>query len=99
MSSTSMRRRSFSAFGGVTAAGGVCALVAGLALYDERVRLQLSRIVSGRAPSGEIATAGERMQEAVSVLVQAVADQSIEHAPLVVFGVAALVLVLFMTRT
>jgi hypothetical protein len=32
-------------------------------------------------------------------VVEAVRDQSLDHAPMVIFAIAALVLVLFMTRT
>lgn len=92
-----MRRRTV--YGGVTAAAGVCALVTGLALIDERVRDQIVRIMRGKAPTDELVSAGERATDLMTMVMQAVRDQSIEHAPLVVFSVAALVLVLFMTRT
>jgi hypothetical protein len=91
-----MRR---SVFGGLTAAAGVCALVTGLALFDERVRGQIARIMSGKTPTDELVSAGERASDLMTMAMQAVRDQSIEHAPLVVFSLAALVLVLFMTRT
>lgn len=86
-------------FGGLTAAGGFGALVVALALFDGRVRDQLSNVFARRGPTNEIATAGARAQELLAVLAQVVTDQSIEHAPLVIFGLAALVLVLFMLRT
>ncbi len=92
-----MRRPSF--FGGATAIGGVTALVLGLAILDERVRLQLARVFSGKGPTDEIASVGNSFQQLMSVTWQAIADQSIENAPLVVFSIAALVLVVWMTRT
>jgi hypothetical protein len=97
MNGTGTRRRSV--FGGFTALAGVCALVASLAIMDVRVRDEISRVVSGHAPSGEIITLGEQAQDMARVLTQAVRDHTMEHAPLVIFAVAALVLVLFMTRT
>ena len=86
-------------FGGLTAIVGVSALVLGLAILDERVRAQLARVFSGKAPTGEIAAVGNSFQQLMAVTWQAIADQSIENAPLVVFSVAALVLVVWMTRT
>jgi hypothetical protein len=86
--------------GVITATGGICALVAGLAIIDERVRGQLASMVTNRpAASSELASVGDRLQDFLFVATQAVTDQSIEHAPLVIFALAALVLVLFMTRT
>jgi hypothetical protein len=88
-----------SLFGGLTAIAGVGALVLGLAVVDERVRVQLARVFSGKAPTDEIASVGNSFRQLMAVTWQAVADQSIENAPLVVFSVAALVLVVWMTRT
>ena len=92
-----MRRPSM--FGGATAIAGIGALVLGLAVLDERVRVQLAHVFSGRAPTDEIASVGTSFQQLLSVTWQAIADQSIENAPPVVFSVAALGLVVWMTRT
>jgi hypothetical protein len=92
-----MARRSM--FGGLTAVGGACGLVLGLAIIDDRVRDQLARLLSGGGPTRELASAGGRAQELTEILVDAVRDQSIEHAPLVIFALAAMLLVLFMIRT
>lgn len=93
-----MRLRRPSIFGGLTALAGMGALVAGLALMDERVRVQIGRVVGGQAPTGEIVALTERVQDLLVIAAQVVRDQSIEHAALVIFAMAALVLVLFMTR-
>ena len=90
-----LRRR---VFGGLTAAGGAGTLVVALALFDERVRDQIASALSRRGATDEMAGAAARARELLGVLVQAVTDQSIEHAPLVLFGLAALVLILFMLR-
>jgi len=90
-------RRPFA--GGLTAIGGLCALLVGLALVDERVRDRLARLASSRTASGEIASAGAKLQELVEIVALAVRDQSIEQAPLVIFSLAAIVLLLFMLRT
>lgn len=83
----------------LTAATGVAILVMVLALVDDRVRDQADRIVHGQTPSSDITMAGEQAQDMAYVFMHAVRDQSIEHAPLTIFGLAALVLVIFMTRT
>jgi hypothetical protein len=85
--------------GGFTAIAGLGARVLGLAIVDERVRFQLERVFSGRAPTAEIRSIGAQLQDLLRVTWQAVQDQSVENAPLVIFSVAALVLVLWMTRT
>jgi len=85
--------------GGFTAVAGAIALVLGLAIVDERVRTQMGRVLSGRPPTAEITSLGVQVKDLLSVTWQAIQDQSIENAPLVVFSVAALVLVAWMTRT
>ena len=90
-------RRPFAS--GLAAAGGVCALLIGLAAIDDRVRDQLVSAFARQGPTEEIATLGSRIKEIVTVIAQAVQDQSIEHAPMVIFALVAMVLLLFMTRT
>jgi hypothetical protein len=90
-------RRPFSS--GLAAAGGICALLIGLAAIDDRVRDQMSLAFARRGPTEEIATVGSQVQDMVAIVAQAVRDQSIENAPMVIFALAAMVLVLFMTRT
>jgi hypothetical protein len=85
--------------GGFTAIAGVAALLVGLAIVDERVRAELSRVVSGRPPTEEILSFSAQVKEFLGVLWQALQDQSVENAPLVIFSVAAFVLVVWMTRT
>jgi hypothetical protein len=94
-----MTTRRPSMMGGFTAVAGVGALLLGLAIVDERVRHEFGRMVSGRPPTAEIVSFGGQAKEFVNVLWQAVQDQSVENAPLVIFSVAALVLVVWMTRT
>jgi hypothetical protein len=94
-----MTTRRPSMMGGFTAIAGAGALIVGLAIVDERVRRELGRVVSGRPPTQEIVSFGGQVKEFLGVLWQAVQDQSVENAPLVIFSVAALVLVVWMTRT
>jgi hypothetical protein len=85
--------------GSLTVIGGLCALVVGLAVVDERVRVRLAGLANAQTASGEIASAGTKLRELAEVVAVAVRDQSIDNAPLVIFGLAAMVLVLFMLRT
>jgi hypothetical protein len=81
------------------ATGGLGVLFACLALVDERVRDQFAQIFTGGAPTGEVGSALAQVQQTIAVVMEALRDQSVAYAPLTVFGLAALVLVLFMTRT
>lgn len=78
---------------------GITALVIGLAAIDDRVGTELARLVEGRGPSDEIVRLGGQIEHAVLVFAQSVSYHSIEQAPLTIFALAALVLVLFMLRT
>jgi len=90
-------RRPFA--GGLTSVGGVVALAIGLAAIDDRVRDQFARVFTSRGPTNEITTLGSRLNDMVLIAAQAVTEQSIAHAPLVIFALAAAILVLLMTRT
>ena len=85
--------------GWITAVGGISAVVGGLAIIDERVRFELVSLAHGTGSTGDFVSASSKMQDVVTVFLQAVRDQSIEHAPLTIFSLCALVLVLFMLRT
>lgn len=89
-------RRPFA--GVLTSAGGLFALLIGLAVIDDRVKDQIALAFTSRGPTEEFATVGSRLNEIVLIAAQAVRDQSIEHAPLVIFALAAVILVLLMTR-
>jgi hypothetical protein len=88
-----------SLFGGITAVAGFTGLLLGLAVVDERVRTQLGRVFSANPPTGEIASFTYEIRELLTVTWQAIAAQSVENAPLFIFSVAAIVLVIWMTRT
>ena len=87
------------AFGeALMSAGALAILLLALVAVDDRVREQISlRLTTG--PSVELANAGERVRDLTTVIVEAARDQSIEHAPLLIFVLAATVLVMFMLRT
>ena len=97
--SAALQRPSNKVLNLLLAVGGVGGLLAGLAIVDERVRLQFAHIVTGQGASGELGSAVGQVQGMVTVVLLALRDQSLAYAPLTIFGLAALVLVLFMTRT
>jgi len=77
---------------------GLGVLIATLAAMDERMREQVMLRVNGD-PAAELASAGATVRSLTAVVVEAVRDQSIEHAPLVIFVVIGALLLLFMLRT
>ena len=83
----------------VLTAGGAMALVLALVMFDDRVRDQITAVFDARHPTDAIAGLSGRATEVVAIVAQAMRSQSLEHAPLVIFALAATVLVLFMLRT
>ena len=79
--------------------GALLVLMVILAAIDGRVREQISLRLGSGTTSAQLAGAGVTVRNLADVIVEAVRYQSIEHAPLVLFVIAALVLVLFMLRT
>lgn len=79
-------------------AGAVAVLLAALILFDDRVREQISLRVSSH-PTAELAAAGEQVKGLTEIVLDAARDQTIGHAPLVIFTLAATILVIFMLRT
>jgi hypothetical protein len=90
-------RRATTSF--ITTSSGLGAIVVGLAVIDERVRSEVGALLAGRATAGELAGFGARLQDLALIAIQAVRDQSIAHAPLTLFALAALVLFVLMMRT
>jgi hypothetical protein len=88
-------RRAFSE--ALMSAGTVAVLLLALVAFDGRVRDEVSRRIA--RPSVELAGAGQQVSDLTSVIAEAVRDQSLAHAPLLIFALAATVLVLLMLRT
>ena len=87
------------AFGeALMSAGALAILLLVLVAVDDRVREQISLRVAVRS-TVELASAGERVRDLTTVIAEAVRDQSVEHAPLLIFTLSAFVLVMFMLRT
>jgi hypothetical protein len=80
-------------------AASIGAVVAGLAVLDGRLRQQIVAVASGRGPSGEIVAVGAQMHDLIKTFLDVARDQSLAHAPLALFAIAAFVLLLFMLRT
>jgi hypothetical protein len=78
--------------------GTVVVLLLVLIGFDDRVREQVSMRIHAR-PSVELASAGRQLDDLTTVIAMAAHEQSIGHAPLLLFTLAAAVLVLFMLRT
>jgi hypothetical protein len=79
-------------------AAGALTVVIGLIMIDERVRQAIALQMTAR-PSMELASAGTRARDLAMVMMRAAHDQSLAHAPLVIFAVVGFVLFLFMLRT
>ena len=79
--------------------GALATLLATLVLVDDRVREQVSMRFSGRPPASELADAGSRIGDVANVVMLALRDRGLEHGPMLIFALAAIVLVLFMLRT
>jgi hypothetical protein len=87
------------AFGeALMSAGTVAILLVALVAVDDRVREEISRRLA-TPPSVDLASAEHQVRNLTSVIVAAARDQSLTHAPLLIFAMAATVLVLFMLRT
>lgn len=79
-------------------AGSALALVLGLVMIDADVRQQIALRLSSN-PAAEIAATGDRVRALASVIAVAAREQTLAHAPLAIFTLVAIVLVLFMLRT
>ena len=80
------------------AAGGLCALLIGLAAIDDRVRDQVARVFARQGPTAEMASIGSRFEEMAVIVAHAMRDQSLEHAPMVISRWLPWAFVLFLTR-
>lgn len=73
-------------------------LFVSLAAFDGRVRERITAQISAPPASTEVAAAGSRAQGLATVLIQIAKDQCREHAPMMIFAVAATVLTISMLR-
>ena len=78
-------------------AGAVALLLVALVWVDPRVREQIALHVPSNTAA--LAAGEQRASHLARTIIGAARDQGLEHAPLVIFTMAASVLVLFMLRT
>ena len=95
MGSTIRRARARDVIGSLI---GFLAVFGTLILVDPRVWYQMRSLISSGAPD-EIRDVGKQLETLGDALLLAVRDQSIDHAPLLLFSAVAIVLVVFMVRT
>ena len=69
-----------------------------LVSVDDRVARHVRALVS-HSPAGEVSEVTNRFSALGQAIVTAARDQSIDHAPMLVFTAVAFVLVFFMVRT
>jgi hypothetical protein len=79
-------------------AAGFVAVLGFLVVLDPRVAHRFSQFVSG-SPAGEFRGVADQAAALGSVLLTALKDQSIDHAPMLVFAAVSVLLVGFMVRT
>lgn len=79
-------------------AGAAVILLLVLVAVDPNVRSQVWR-QAATSPSVHLADASQQASHIAHILYEAVRDQSFANAPMLIFGVAAAVLVMFMLRT
>ena len=78
--------------------GALGLLFFGLVAFDDRVREQVWMRLSSD-PAAQLSTAGHQVRDLTDVILIAARDQSIDHAPMMIFVVAGVVLFMFMLRT
>ena len=79
-------------------AGTVTILLLVLVAIDDRVREAVSRVFT-TGQSMELVGTGHQLNDLTHAIAEAARSQSLAHAPLLVFALAAGVLVVFMLRT
>lgn len=79
--------------------GSLCALIAMLAVFNPEVREQISMRIGAGQPAAQVSNAEANVRSVVSIVLVSARDLSIEHAPLMIFVLMAIVLILFMLRT
>ena len=83
----------------VMSVGALCALFVLLISFNAPLREEVAMRINAGRPAVQAANMESTVRNIASVLFVAARDQSIEHAPLVLFVLAAIVLFMFMLRT
>lgn len=82
----------------VTSALSFGIVLAALVSFDPRVRVRFWSVM-GEPGTGVLTPLGDRLGDLWSALWMAARDQSIENAPLLLFSVVGVMLVVFMLRS
>lgn len=85
--------------GGAASVLSVSVILAGMTMMNDRVRDQVQAFIAGGGASPELSSSAGRAETMLWVAIDALRDQSIAHAPLTIFALAATVLLLVMLRT
>lgn len=80
----------------VISVSAVVALLLMLVSIDQRVRYQVASVWAGTSSATSVS---KDLGEVSEVLLSAIRDHGIANAPLMIFALAATILVLFMLRT
>ena len=83
---------------GLLTAGSMILLIVMLLVIDSRTTGKVTSLVQDR-PFRALGSGVVWLERAGSAFLDAIRHQSLEHAPMTVFLVVAVILVLFMTRT
>jgi hypothetical protein len=87
------------AFGEALMSVGTVALVLMVLIsFDDRVREEFSQRYMSN-PTQEVASVGQQARHVTTVIATAAHQQSMAHAPMLLFALAAAVLTVFMLRT
>ena len=76
--------------------GALGALLTTIVLMNDRVREQMSMRFSGRTVSDELHSVSVHAREIGGIVMMAARDHGLEHGPVVLFAIAAVVLVVLM---
>jgi len=74
----------------------LAALITTIVLMNDRVRDQMTLRFSGSSVTAELHSATSRLKAIGHIVMMAARDRGLEHGPVVLFGVAAVVLVVLM---
>jgi hypothetical protein len=80
-------------------AGALTLLLLVLIAIDDRVREQIALRFTDGHTTAQLAGATTQVQDLYTVIADVARQQSLEHAPLMLFAMAGTVLVMFMVRT
>lgn len=85
--------------GGMAAAASVALIGTGMVLMNERAHEQAQRLALGEGLSADVTASAHRLQRGLFMALDTLRDQSLDHASLTIFALAAAVLLLVMLRT